>query len=223
MRFTLASLLCFVMVAASCSADPGPDDFVESLVETRPDLAEGDARCVVTELQTSYADDELADLINSENELSDAELSLFSQRQFDAVRTCGLEDQISPALAESFAAANGLDSEVATCAVRALQERIGLWELTEQVAAGEDGIRFQRRQFEAIFECGDRTAVAEQLRPQLVDQGVREGDADCVATEVAETMSTSDLTVLYTGEMNDDFFRLYFMALEACDALPDDS
>ncbi len=218
--------LCFLLVLAaslaSCGSDPGTDEFVESLRETRPELSNADARCIVEDLQQTYSDNDLASLIDESTD-SNADQQRFADRQLAAVRNCGLEDQFSADLANEFARVNDLTAEVAQCAVGSLQERFGFWELTDLLASDDLEDRFQRRQFEAIFSCGDRTSVVEQLRPQMIDQGVAEASATCVAEAVAAAMDVDDLAVLYTGDMSDRFYTLYFSALEACDALPDDS
>ena len=71
-----------------------------------------------------------------------------------------------------------------------------------------------------MFVCGDRSRVIDQLGPQLVEQGVSSGDAQCVAEEIASTMEVDDFGVLYSGRMTDRFYGLYFDALDVCEALP---
>ncbi len=218
-------LLVFVIAAllAGCSKDPNSGDFVDALRDARPDLSEPDAECVVAELQKGFSDEELAALIadeeNGDSVGGTAQME-FSESQFSAVRACGLEDQVSPALVESFAAANGVSSETASCAVGLLQEQFGFWELTDRLIEADDSLRFQRRQFEAIFNCGDRSTIAQQLEPQLVNQGVSSNDASCVATRIADEMTADDLGVLYSGTTTESFYLLYFEALDHCDALP---
>ncbi|NNF55282.1 MAG: hypothetical protein HKN03_12690 [Acidimicrobiales bacterium] len=216
-------VLVIVTLLAGCSKDPDGGDFVGALREARPDLSESDAQCVVGELQKAFTDEELAVLISNEegsNTAGGPDQSGFSSVQFAAVRSCGLEDQVSPALVESFAAANNVSGETASCAVGLLQEQFGFWELTDRLIEADDSLRFQRRQFEAIFNCGDRSTIAKQLEPQLINQGVSSNDASCVATRIADEMGADDLGVLYSGNTTDSFYSLYFAALEHCDALP---
>jgi hypothetical protein len=214
-------LFLLAVVVAACGSDPGSEEFTQSLQQTRPELSDADADCVVAELQREYSDADLARLIGG-SRVAASEQQQFADRQLAALRKCDLDDLVSAEVVSAFAAANGLSTEVAGCAVRSLQERFGFWELTDLLASDDLELRFQRRQFEAIFSCGDRTEVADQLRPQLIDQGVPDSDADCVADAVAEAMEVEDLGVLYSGEMTDRFFTLYFNAREACDALPTD-
>lgn len=219
-------LLLVLVIAAllvGCSNDPDGEDFQGALQDARPDLSDTDAECVVVELQKDFTDEELAVLITDEGTgetVGGADQTTFSASQFAAVRTCGLQDQVSPALVDSFAAANGVSGETASCAVGLLQEQFGFWELTDRLIEADDSLRFQRRQFEAIFKCGDRSTIAQQLEPQLISQGVSSNDASCVASRIADEMSAEDLGVLYSGTTTDAFYSLYFAALEHCDALP---
>lgn len=216
----LAGALGVMMV--NCTAEPGSGDFVESLRDARPELSETDAECVIAELQRSYTDQELADLLSQRAEefgtTADSD-SAFAARQFDAIRECGLDGQIGPGLVSSFATVNEIDMAVADCAVARLQDQYGFWELTDLLVDEDDSLRFRRRQFEAIFACGERTAVIRQLQPQLIDQGVDPADAECVARSIASEMGVEDLDVLYTATMTDAFSLLYFEALESCGVL----
>lgn len=219
----LLLVLVIAALLASCSGDPDGGDFVDALRDARPDLSEPDAQCVVAELQNDFADEELAALIAVEENAATVggpDQGTFSASQFAAVRACGLQDEVSPALAESFAAANGVSGETASCAVGLLQEQFGFWELTDRLIEADDSLRFQRRQFEAIFNCGDRSTIARQLEPQLINQGVSTNDASCVATRISEEMTADDIGVLYSGVTTNSFYSLYFEALEHCDALP---
>lgn len=208
---------------SACSQDPGPDDFVDTLAAARPDMTEEGVRCVVADLRRTYPDETLAELISEpdDGDVDDQAMRAFAARQFDALRACGLEDEVAPDLTASFAAANDVGLDTAECAVGRLRQQYGFWELTDRLIAADDSVRFQRRQFEAIFECGDRRAIADQLRPQLIDQGVDAADADCVAGELAAGMEIADLAVLYSGEMTESFSLLYFGALDSCGALRD--
>lgn len=214
-------LVLAVVVTGSCGSGPGTDQFVESLQEAQADLSDADATCIVAELQRTYSDEDLASLIEVPADSSD-EQQHFADRQLAALRACDLPEQVSTELVGAFARANDVTPSVAECAVGSLQARFGFWELTDLLASDELELRFQRRQFEAIFSCGDRTAVADQLGPQVIDQGVSEADASCVASAVADSMEVADLGVLYSGTMTDRFYSLYFEALETCDALPND-
>lgn len=208
---------------SACSSDPGSEEFIDSLAAARPDMTEEGVRCVVDDLRRTYTDEALAGLISEpgSGDVDDEAMRAFADRQFDALRACGLEDQVAPELTASFAAANGVSVETAECAVGRLQQQYGFWELTDRLIEADDSVRFQRRQFEAIFACGDRSAIADQLRPQLIDQGVDAADADCVAGELASSMEIADLAVLYSGEMTEAFSLLYFGALDSCGALRD--
>jgi hypothetical protein len=221
MSRTSIVLVFAAAVAASCGSGPGTDQFVESFQEARTDISDADARCVVENLQRTYSDEDLASLIEESTD-STAEQQRFADRQLAAVRACDLQDQVSAELVSAFARANDVTPNVAECAVGSLQDRFGFWELTDLLGSDELELRFQRRQFEAIFSCGDRTAVVDQLGPQMVEQGVPEASASCVASAVAEAMEIADLAVLYSGEMTDRFYSLYFAGLEDCDVVPPD-
>ncbi len=218
----VAGVIGAVLLAAACSNEPTVDDLAQSLVAAQPDLGEAGADCIVTQLQSSYSEAELTALVSAGSTSTDDEQDEFARNQLEALRACDLEAQVSPALVDAFAAANSLSSEVAGCAVTMLQEQFGFWELTDQLAQDLSTTRFQRRQLESIFECGDRTEVARQLEPQLASQGVGAADASCVAQALADSMEVADLSVLYSGQTNDRFFELYFNAVKACGALPDD-
>jgi len=218
----LSILVVLASVVGACGSIPGTDDFTESLREARPELTQADAECIVGELQQTYSDDELASLIDGTGN-SEGDQRRFGDTQLAAVRACDLEAQVSAELVKEFGRANDLFPEVAECAVASLQKRFGFWELTDLLSSDELEVRFQRRQFEAIFACGDRSNVVQQLGPQMVEQGVDPDDASCVAEVIADTMDVEDLGVLYSGEMTDRFYSLYFAALETCDALPADS
>ncbi len=218
----IAGLIVVSMLASACSNEPTIDDLAESLASQQPGLGDAGAECVVAQLRTHYDQSQLARLVDTESESTEAEQDEFADRQLDALRACDLETQVSPALVDAFASANELSPEVALCAVTSLQERFGFWELADQLAQSESTVRFQRRQLESIFACGDRAEVERQLEPQLVSQGVSAADAPCVAQSLAESMEVADLTVLYSGQTNDRFFELYFNAVESCDALPED-
>ena len=217
----VAGLVVVFMLATGCSNEPSVRDLAEGLAAERPELSQAGADCIVDQLQSNYSEAELVALVSEDSTASEAEQTEFAQNQLVALRACDLEGPVSPALVEAFASANSLDSAVASCAVTMLQEQFGFWELTDQLAQDPSTTRFQRRQLESIFECGDRTEVARQLQPQLVSQGVGEADAPCVAQTLAESMEVGDLTVLYSGQTNDRFFELYFTAVQDCGALPD--
>ena len=210
------------ILATACSNDPSVSDLAESLATERPELGVAGADCIVAELRSSYSEAELAALVSSDSTSTEAERGEFAKDQLDALRACDLEGPVSPALVDAFASANDLSVDVAGCAVAMLQEQFGFWELADQLAQDSSTTRFQRRQLESIFECGDRTEVARQLEPQLVSQGIGAADAPCVAEGLAESMEVADLSVLYSGQTNDRFFELYFNAVEDCDAFPDD-
>lgn len=205
----------------ACSSDPGAEDFVESLAAARPDMSESEVRCVVAELRETYSDVTLTSLISDAGTVDDEAAAAFASTQYEALRTCDVEDQVAPSLVASFAEVNGVSEETAGCAVGHLQQQYGFWELTDRLIEEDDSIQFQRRQFEVMFTCGDRTAIADQLRPQLIDQGVDPADAGCVASEIADRMVIEDLAVLYSGVMTEQFGQLFFGALDACGALRD--
>lgn len=213
--------LAVLCVVGACSSEPGAEQFIDSLAAARPDMTESEVECVVAELRNEYTDETLASLISDSDTVDEEAAAAFASAQYQALRACDLEDEVGPGLVASFAEVNGVTAETAECAVGRLQQQYGFWELTDRLLEADDSIQFQRRQFEAIFSCGDRRTIAEQLRPQLIDQGVDPDDAGCVAATIADRMVIEDLAVLYSGVMTDEFGRLFFAALDTCGALGD--
>ncbi len=79
---------------------------------------------------------------------------------------------------------------------------------------------FQTDQFRAAFGCGLTGEVEEELVRQLVATGIDPEGARCASQELTGSLDDADLDVLLSGEITDTFYQKYFVALEACDALP---
>lgn len=80
---------------------------------------------------------------------------------------------------------------------------------------------FVLEQYRAMFGCGMTADVENQLRRELVTNGIDPDAVDCVAEELAENLTDDDLDVLISDEMNDSFYATFFTAVENCDALPE--
>ena len=105
------------LLAASCASGPSDEDFTASLRAARPEMTADDAQCVVDHLQQTYSDDELVVLTTDASSMSTDALDRFAADQLDAVRTCGLDQQVAEELVAAFATANDVSLEVAGCAV----------------------------------------------------------------------------------------------------------
>lgn len=116
----------------------------------------------------------------------------------------------------------------ASCVIDAL---IGEYETEPVDVASLDGLEaelvadpqsdlFVLNQFRAQFVCGMTDDVEAQLRRELAANGVAGDAIDCVASELAGSLTDSDLEVLIRDEMTDSFYATFFRAVEACDALP---
>jgi len=130
---------------------------------------------------------------------------------------------------EAFQAAHPTASTAqATCVIDALIEQ---YEVEPVDVASLDGLEaelvadpqsdvFVLDQFRAQFGCGMTDEVEAQLRRELAASGVAGDAVDCVASELAGSLTDGDLEVLIRDEMTDSFYATFFRAIESCDALP---
>ncbi len=79
---------------------------------------------------------------------------------------------------------------------------------------------FEIDQFRGSFGCGLTDDVEAELARQLEATGIEAIAARCAAKELTTNLDEEGLDVLLSGEITDDFYEKYFVALEACNALP---
>ncbi len=79
---------------------------------------------------------------------------------------------------------------------------------------------FEIDQFRASFGCGLTGDVEAELARQLEASGVKPVSARCAGKELTASLDDEGLDVLLSGEITDEFYEKYFVALEACNALP---
>lgn len=130
---------------------------------------------------------------------------------------------------EAFQAANPEASTLeAVCVVEALMadyedqpaDPSDLRGLEAELLAEPPKQQFVLDQYRAMFGCGMTADVEAQLRRELVANGVDADAVGCVAAELADNLTDSELDVLIDDEMNDSFYATFFDAVETCDALP---
>lgn len=123
---------------------------------------------------------------------------------------------------DSFVASNeDASRQEATCVVDRLTDEYGLDGLEGELAREKLDASFEEMQFRAEFSCGMRSSVETSLATQLEASGIEPDEAACAADELVDSLDETDLEVLLSGELNDDFYTKYFDSLERCDALPD--
>ncbi len=123
---------------------------------------------------------------------------------------------------ESFVAVNTeASTDEAGCVVDDLIEQYGLEGLELELQRESPTESFATTQFRAMFACGMTSGVESSLTEQLQARGLAPAQAACAAEALTGSLDQDDLDVLISGELTDAFFDKYFVALEACDALPD--
>ncbi len=110
-------------------------------------------------------------------------------------------------------------TEQAGCVVDDLMGRYSSDELEVELAGEPVSSDFEEAQFRAMFTCGVEGDVQEQIRSQLVANGVSVDDAPCVASELMVDPTDEDIDVLLSGEITDAFYAKFFEAMELCGAV----
>ena len=130
---------------------------------------------------------------------------------------------------EAFQAAHpGASTAQAACVITALIEEYetepvdasALDGLEAELVAEPQSDAFVFDQFRAQFGCGLTADVESQLQRELVANDVAPDAVECVASELATSLTDDDLDVLINDEMTDSFYATFFAAIEACDAFP---
>ncbi len=136
-----------------------------------------------------------------------------------AIGACGQSFTRSAAI-ESFQTANPDASEPeAACVVDGLIDRYGLEDLEAELGADPLDASFEEDQFREMVRCDVAGQWRDEIADQLVDNGVPERDAPCVADELLEVMDDDDIDVLLSGRITDQFQDKFLAALDACGAL----
>lgn len=92
--------------------------------------------------------------------------------------------------------------------------------LEAELLAVPRSAEFDLAQARALFRCGLRSDLEEQLGRQLEAAGFDPERTDCVAAALVPELTEDDFDVLLGSEMTDAFFERMFDAAEGCDALP---
>jgi hypothetical protein len=92
--------------------------------------------------------------------------------------------------------------------------------LEAELVADPQSDAFVLDQFRAQFGCGMTADVEAQLRRELLANDLAPDAVDCVASELATSLTDEDLEVLINDQMTDSFYATFFRAVEVCDALP---
>lgn len=132
---------------------------------------------------------------------------------------CGSElqrEDITSSFSESFPDATSEQSE---CVADRLVDRYGIDQLEQELSAPEPDPAFEEAQFRDMFACGMDGDVRTQLESQLVDSGVDEANAPCVADSLSNDLTDEDLDVLLSGEITEEFYEKFFDAMDGCDAI----
>lgn len=115
-------------------------------------------------------------------------------------------------------------SEVqAGCVVDKLISLDGIEGLERELEAEEPTAAFKQEQFRAMFGCGMTSELDEEMGRQvlLVEDGrLSAATSSCVGTALVANIDEDGLEVLLSGEITDEFSETYYLALQACDALP---
>ena len=120
----------------------------------------------------------------------------------------------------SFADANPSATEAqAGCVVDRLIDRYGLDQLEAELVADPIDPAFEETQFRDMFACGLEGDLEGEIARQLVDNGVEQADAPCVAGELVDDLEDSDIDVLLSGEITQDFMGKFVDAMRACGAI----
>lgn len=110
-------------------------------------------------------------------------------------------------------------TDQAGCVVDRLLERYGIEELEELLQTEPIADDFEEAQFRDMFACGIEGDVQAQIVDQLVANGVEAADAPCVAEGLMTDLDDDDIDVLLSGEITDEFYQKFFVAMESCDAI----
>lgn len=122
--------------------------------------------------------------------------------------------------AASFAEAHPeATAEQSDCVIDRLLDRYTIDELEAELSRDAIGGDFQEAQFRDMFACGIEGDVRTQIATQLVDDGVDEDKAPCVADALVGDMDDDDIDVLLSGEITDAFYEKFFAAMEQCGAV----
>ncbi|MFT7599632.1 MAG: hypothetical protein ACI8TP_002567 [Acidimicrobiales bacterium] len=137
------------------------------------------------------------------------------------VAACSSTSATRGDLVESFRNTNpDASTAQAECVVDELIAEYSLEGLERELEAVPKASSFERGQFLASFGCGLTSDVEAELADQLQASGIAADDADCAAEALTEGLDDEDLAVLLSGEITDQFYAKYFVALDECDALP---
>ncbi len=109
--------------------------------------------------------------------------------------------------------------EQAGCVVDDLMDRYSAQDLELELANEPVSSDFEESQFRAMFTCGVEGDVEDQIRQQLLANGVDAEHAPCVATALMVDPSDDDIDVLLSGEITDAFYDKFFQAMDGCGAL----
>lgn len=112
--------------------------------------------------------------------------------------------------------------EQSACVADGLIDRFGIDELEQQLAAPDLEPEFEEAQFRELFACGMDGDVRVQLEEQLIDSGVGEENAPCVAEALSGDLTDDDLGVLLSGDITDEFYEKFFDAMDECGAINPD-
>ncbi len=107
----------------------------------------------------------------------------------------------------------------AECVVDRLLSERELAVIESELTAEEIAPEFEEDQFRAMFVCGIEGDVGEQITEQLVANGVSPDDAPCVSGELIGQLTDTDIDVLLSGEITDEFYAKFFAAMESCGAV----
>ena len=135
------------------------------------------------------------------------------------VAACG-EGVTREALITSFVENNPeVSTEQAECVVDRLIGEYDLPRLEEELAATSPAVAFEEAQFRSMFVCGIEGDVGQQIADQLTANGVSSEDAPCVSERLVGEMTVSDIDVLLSGEITDEFYAKFFDAMDTCGAI----
>lgn len=115
------------------------------------------------------------------------------------------------------------DAAQAACVVDRLTDRYGADELQTRLDAEEMSAEFEEAQFRDMFACGLEGDVSDQITEQLVNNGVSESDAPCVADALVADLDDADIDVLLSGQITDAFYQKFFAAMDSCGAVNQES
>ena len=123
-------------------------------------------------------------------------------------------------LIESFVESNpDASTEQANCVVDELIVEYDLADLEAELSAETLAPEFEESQFRAMFRCGIEGDVGNQIAEQLTANGVSPDDAPCVSNRLVAELTDSDIDVLLSGEITDEFYAKFFDAMDACGAI----